>query len=454
MGISIFPVPTASGFPFKYLPITTNGTYTLPETITRGVYTLSLDASQTVNIQFQNSSGYRVSATLRGGSGYVSLPFDVTALVIPSGITFPVTLGYALTNYTQISAPTGTWAWQASGTIISSPNFTGSLTSSLGVGATGYQILWSDGNIFDSTNTSSPSGQITAFPAVTSAGISRNFILVAKDARGVLGVASSVLSTGNSNAQTSVITFTGSGSWTSPASVTSIDCLVVAGGGAGANNGNGNTFRGAGGGGAGGFRNLTSVAVTGNTTYAITVGAGGAYWTGSVFGQASGNNSSIGSVVVAAGGGGGTTNGGTGIAGGSGGGTGNGGTGGAGNTPSTTPSQGNKGGDTSGTGGAGGGGAGAAASNTAGCTPGGAGAASTITGSSVTYAGGGGGAGGGIGSNGGAGGGGIGRADANADSGVANTGCGGGAASNWSNSSTQMLGGNGGSGIVIIRYSA
>ena len=452
MGLSVFPFPTASGFPFNYIPITTSGTVTLQTTITRGVYTLTLDASQTVNIQFQNASGYRVSATIRGGSGYVSLPFDVTALVLPGGATYPLTLGYALTTYTQASAPTGTWAWQASGTVVSSPNFTGALTSSLGAGATGYQVLWSDGNSFDSSNTTSPSGQITAYPVVQQAGVSRNFLLVAKDANGVLSAASSVLSTGNSNSQTLVVTFTGSGSWTSPSSVSSIDCLVVGGGGAGANNGSGNQPRGVGGGGAGGFRNLTGVSVTPSTTYAITVGAGAPYGV-TVFENNNGNPSSIGSVVIGAAGGGGAANGAAGRAGGSGGGAGQTASGGAGNTPSTTPSQGNKGGDSTGTGGAGGGGAGAAGANTAGVSAGGAGAVSTITGSSVTYAGGGGGAGGGIGSSGGSGGGGTGRADANADSGTANTGGGGGGASNWNNSST-FAGGNGGSGIVIIRYSA
>ena len=250
---------------------------------------------------------------------------------------------------------------------------------------------------------------------------------------------------------TVISTFNSSTSWTAPSGVSSIDCLVVAGGGAGANNGSGNQPRGAGGGGAGGFRNLTNISVTPGTTYPITVGAGGAYFA-TVFANASGSNSSIGSLVVAAGGGGGCANSGTPVAGGSGGGNAQSGWGGAGNTPATTPSQGNNGGNSSGNGGSGGGGAGAAGANTSSSSAGGAGAVSTITGSSITYAGGGAGSGGGTTASGGAGGGGASAFDSSATSGTANTGGGGGGASNWNNSGT-FTGGNGGSGIVIIKYS-
>jgi hypothetical protein len=66
---------------------------------------------------------------------------------------------------------------------------------------------------------------------------------------------------------TVIQTFTASGTWTCPTGVTEVEYLVVAGGGGGSDGG---------GGGAGGFRTGTGLAVTGGTTYTITVGAGGA----------------------------------------------------------------------------------------------------------------------------------------------------------------------------------
>jgi len=126
------------------------------------------------------------------------------------------------------------------------------------------------------------------------------------------------------------------------------------------------------------------------------------------------------------------------------------------NAGSGTAGQGNDGGGGSGSGnyqgGGGGGGAGAAGSNGSNQYggAGGAGTASSITGSSVTRAGGGGGsvywgtAGGG-----GSGGGGSGKNanQGNGGDGTANTGSGGGAVA-----SLNSFGGNGGSGVVILKY--
>lgn len=219
----------------------------------------------------------------------------------------------------------------------------------------------------------------------------------------------------------------------------SCDYLVVAGGGAG--NRNPNDSRRGGGGGAGGF--LTSIggsplSLSNGTNYTVTVGAGGA---GNTTGNAgNGSDSVFASITSTGGGGGGDTNG---QNGGSGGGAsdGNGGTGSSG--------QGNNGGTNNSTSsGGGGGGAGAAGSNGVFATNsgnGGNGLSSSITGTSVTYAGGG---GGGFNGTGGTGGGGAGGTSPVA--GTANTGGGGGG--NGTISSTKFAGGNGGSGIVVVRY--
>jgi hypothetical protein len=220
--------------------------------------------------------------------------------------------------------------------------------------------------------------------------------------------------------------------------------LIVAGGGAGGGANNTDT---GGGGGAGG---LLSGAVTlaRKTVYTITVGGGG---TGvSQANGGSGTNSSA-FGLTAIGGGGGAYRGNTAGSGGSGGGTGTLGTAGTG-----TSGQGRNGGTgvTGNVGGGGGGGATNVGSNGAAGTggAGGAGTASSITGSSVTYAGGGGGAGIPTAGAGGAGGGGAGRASGSGTgagtAGTTNTGGGGGGA--YASASQTAAGGNGGSGVVII----
>lgn len=243
------------------------------------------------------------------------------------------------------------------------------------------------------------------------------------------------------------------------------DYLVVAGGGGG-----GGSY--GGGGGAGGLRSTvtatggggsleSALSLTASTAYTVTIGAGGIGATGdnatTGVGQGSDGSNSVFSTITATGGGGGgqeqisSGNGRTGGSGGGGGGQGGGSNTGGARTAS--PVQGFNGGNGFGQGGVGpgggGGGAGAVGANgtTSTAGSGGAGATVAITGSSITYAGGG---GGGIitgtAGSGGSGGGGAGSSTGNGTSGTANTGGGGGGADN------NFTGGNGGSGIVIVRY--
>lgn len=258
-----------------------------------------------------------------------------------------------------------------------------------------------------------------------------------------------------------------SSSITPIASVT-VDYLVVAGGGGGSYNG-----ASSGGGGAGGTR--CTVGATGGggtlesalgllvgTNYTVTVGAGGT----SIYNGNSGSNSVF-STITSTGGGWGSTDGGQGATGGSGGGGSTNGGLSNGNGGAGTANQGYAGGAGFGYGssstrvylGGGGGGAGAAGtaavSGTAGV--GGNGITTSISGTSTTYAGGGGGSSGressGADVNGGAGGtggGGAGGTRAAGTAGTANTGGGGGGGGFLV--PTYYTGGQGGSGIVILKY--
>lgn len=252
-----------------------------------------------------------------------------------------------------------------------------------------------------------------------------------------------------------VHTFTSSGSFQVTDGNGEIEYLVVAGGGKG-----GHAGWGGGGGGAGGL--LTGNVSVSPGTYTVTVGGGGSGST-SMYTQISdpGSNSSIigsGVSVIGIGGGGGSGAGGSpygyGYPGG------NGGSGGGaaqrnapiaggkgvypGSSYISAARQGYDGGWVLGGGdsGGGGGGAGGAGANTSGSGGnGGVGLQSNISGTAIYYAGGGAGGGGSaVGGNGG--GGSVGAA------GTTNRG-GGGGGNNFDNTV-----GNGGSGIVIIRYAA
>jgi len=258
------------------------------------------------------------------------------------------------------------------------------------------------------------------------------------------------------------ITANGAGIESSAVSVTTnqnfeSDYLVVAGGGGG---GNGNESHNGGGGGAGGLRSTvtatggggtleSALTITAGVTLTVMVGGGGASNSPGVDSSISG--SAITTITSTGGGRGkGTNN------------SANGGSGGGGHHTSTaggtgTPNQGFDGGAyNSGTNrSAGGGGAGAvgATNDAAGVAGnGGAGVATSISGSSVTYAGGGGGGSFNLsGGSGGAGGGGAGSLNAVvATAGSANKGGGGGGSGATGNPG--VAGGAGGSGVVILRY--
>ena len=301
-------------------------------------------------------------------------------------------------------------------------------------------------------------------------------------------ICASVSGTGNTLATVDtnfkVATFTGPGTFTvnsvgNPAGSNEVSYTVVAGGGAGANamaalNGFG------GGGGAGGFREGKSpqdsytsspIACTSGSNngipvtaqgYAIAIGAGGAGRLNSAPGC--GNRGSVSSAlgILSTGGGGGMYDGGNPSApGGSGGGV-----GvcvvavGSGNTPPVSPAQGTNGGTVSpppqNSGGGGGGATVVGSNGTTGgpAGPGGAGATTSINGTPTAFAGGGGGGGNQGETGGGAGGTGGGGAGGNFPSspgtpGTTNTGGGGGSTSS---APATLTAGNGGSGIVIIRY--
>jgi len=271
-------------------------------------------------------------------------------------------------------------------------------------------------------------------------------------------------------------TFTGPGTFTvscvgNSLGSETVDYLVVAGGGGGGHWASG-------GGGGGGFRESPgtasgcySVSPRGAApavalpvsaqAYPIAVGGGGAKGTGPGSGNGVNGADSTFSTITSAGGGFGAGLGGTSNSGGSGGGGAHpSGAGGSGNTPSVNPAQGTDGGTANAGGNPGAGGGGGGATEAGVVSPpsaagrGGAGATTSISSSPTAYAGGGGGGADGPGvaagspcGTGGQGGS-SGDSPRGASNGTTNRGGGGGGVGGPSASTA----GNGGSGIVIIRY--
>jgi hypothetical protein len=257
-----------------------------------------------------------------------------------------------------------------------------------------------------------------------------------------------------------------SGGWFGPDGVSKYWALIVAGGGGGGMDEGG-------GGGAGGLIDSRTVVLAADSAITIDVGQGGRgavgltgnYGTADLRGD-SGQNSQLGSITAVGGGGGGSSknvandsarNGGSGGSGGGGAGEVTAGhAGGAG-----TAGQGYGGGVGINASSGGGGGGASEAGNTDGNFLGGDGVASSITGSSITYAGGGAGGGGNTSATqyaGGAGGGGTGGSSTLANtSGTAGLGGGGGGGCGnlaCGPDGVAYSGASGGSGVIILRYMA
>jgi hypothetical protein len=253
-----------------------------------------------------------------------------------------------------------------------------------------------------------------------------------------------------------IVRFVGAGTttWTPPSGVSSVEYLVVAGGGGG----NG------GGGGAGGVVAGSNFPVSGNISVIVGAGGTGNYKTSGVL-ATNGANSVFSTITALGGGKGAQGNNYVASAGGSGGGAAgsNAGTntmtpGAATQPASTSGGYGNAGGSgiyIAGFANGGGGGAGAAGGpgTSSSHGAGGIGIPSSITGTPTYYGGGGGGGGERIyaqtAGTGGLGGGGAGTIESSGVDGTAGTGGGGGGSVRWGG---QSSGGNGGSGVVIIRY--
>jgi len=481
----------------------TGSNYHIYSAITTGSVPI-WNTSQTLPTFTKNSS-YSTTVSASDPDG-ASITYSVVSGTLPTGLTFNAST--ATISGTPTSSTTTTYtirATDAGGNYVDRtftiPNVgptwvtSGNILSYIQNSAYSYQLSATDDSGIAPTY-SIASGTLPTGLSLSSSGLISGISSVATtntltfnatDANGNVATSSSItitpapIVTGGTLTSDSTYyyrTFTGNSNLVvSNANISSVDVMIIAGGGAGGGNAPINGYHmGGGGGGAGGFRVINSSAPVG--TYNIAVGGGG---TTSSYISTSGTSSSAFSFSSAGGGNGaynGPSNAVAASSGGSGGGAGRDATAlASGNTPSTTPSQGNNGGAyNSNNAGAGGGGAGAVGADSSSNTPGNGGAgtnaysswltaiSSAMTGvsgwstaTSTGYIAGGGGGGAGNGNTGtstGGAGGGASQTSYGGSNGIAaiqNTG-GGGSGSSAHNNPNGYLGGTGGSGLIVVRY--
>lgn len=351
----------------------------------------------------------------------------------------------AAPNLTPILVNPGTQSFTGGGSFTITQNV-------VGTGGVTWAISPASGVSFSSTSDTSATVAVASGTAIST----QNYTVTATNPSGV--ACSTVFSLTNTPALSPfTTTYASSGTYTA-AGTGNIRVLVVAGGGGGASGNN----RAGGGGGAGGVVYCTSFPVTYGTVYTVTVGAGGAGGVGQTTPDGSTGSNSAFSTITALGGGGGGGNYDAGKPGGSGGGgaqrnyAGGAATQPGQSQPANCTNYGNAGGVTGVVFQAGGGGG---AGGVGGSQTGGTGVSINITGTATYYGGGGGGAyqtSGGTGTNGGAGGAGGGGAasqgEANATAGTPYSGGGGGGACSHQSPYRIYNGGSGGTGVVIIAY--
>ena len=431
----------------------------LSTTATGTVLTLSDSANTTtVNLILDNQKEIRFRETTANGTNYVALKAPAS---VSADLTFTLpatdgTNGQVLTTngsgVLSFATPASGISWQSS------------------VKTSGFTATAGEGYFCNTTS----AGFTVTLPATPTAGqqvavvdyagtFDTNALVISPNGNKIEGGTSNLQLTGEREGVLLVYIDSTQG-WLATSGINegtdalspalySVDFLVVAGGGSGGAGHPGVAT--GGGGGAGGYRTSTQT-VSEGTVITVTVGDGAPATSGDGVKGTQGSSSSISgsglTTITSAGGGGGggnyETTAGIGGDGGSGGGGVYDRAGGIGNTPSTSPSQGNNGGDglaSPGVNYRGGGGGASEAGNTDGQGYGGDGTASSITGSSVTYAGGGGGGNDSPNNTGGDGGGGAGSFPGTPTAGTVNTGGGGGGAQTGSTN-----GGAGGKGVVIL----
>lgn len=242
MGINVFPIASTGATSNTGWTAGVAGTFTLSNSLAAGTYLVKTDTTQTMTISFQNATGHIFSGTVRGGSGFISVPVTVTKIIIPGSLTYPFGIEIVPISVTQLAAPTnGALSLAVNGVM------TGTWDTAP-ADAVSAHLLTTTGDILNFSSTAS-GATVSVSESNTTPNAVNNFIIAFKNSSGAWGIGAVV-------------------PYTMPAAPYPffIEYLVVGAGGSGSIN------NGASGAGGGAVKTSTSVTNTSiGSTLAITV---------------------------------------------------------------------------------------------------------------------------------------------------------------------------------------
>lgn len=184
MGINVFPTPTtASSIPTGWTAGVA-GTFLLSNTLTTGTYLIKTDSTQSMTMTLVDSVGHNFTGTIRGGSGFISVPNDVNQIKVPSGMTYPFGIEITPISVIQLAAPVS-----ASLSLGAAGVMTGTWTAP--AGAVSAHLLTTTGAIVDFTSATS-GATATITESNTTPNALNNFVIAFKNSSGAWGIGATV----------------------------------------------------------------------------------------------------------------------------------------------------------------------------------------------------------------------------------------------------------------------
>lgn len=185
MGINVFPIASTAAVTPTGWTAGVAGTFTLSNSLAAGTYLIKTDTTQTMTISLQDATGHNFSGTIRGGSGFISVPVTVTKIVIPGSLTYPFGIEIVPISVTQLAAPTsGALSLGISGVI------TGTWDTAP-AGAVSAHLLTTTGDILNFSSAAS-GATVSVSESNTTPGAVNNFIIAFKNSSGAYGLAATV----------------------------------------------------------------------------------------------------------------------------------------------------------------------------------------------------------------------------------------------------------------------
>ena len=185
MAINVFPIPSTAATTAVGWTAGVAGTFDLSSTLSAGTYLIKTDSTQTMTITLKSAAGHNFSGTIRGGSGFISLPIAATQITIPGSLTYPFGIEITPISVTQLAAPT-------SGAL--SLGVGGVMTGTWGTvptGAVSAHLLTTTGDIINFSSSAS-GATANVSESTTTPNAVNNFVIAFKNSSGAYGTGATV----------------------------------------------------------------------------------------------------------------------------------------------------------------------------------------------------------------------------------------------------------------------